>query len=112
MTSAKYSQSIESLVVDTAVGNSGEINYGDFEKGMVSIPAGSSLTTLTWHSSVTGANRNGTYLPAFSSAAVPAAVTQTVSAGKSYPIPVDLFGARFLKITGNAAGVVGVTLKD
>lgn len=109
MTSAKYSQSIESLVVDTAVGNSGEIGYGDFEKGMVSVPAGSSLTTLTWHSSLAS---NGTYLPAFSSAEVPAAVTQTVSAGKAYPIPVDLFGARFLKITGNAAGVVGVTLKD
>jgi hypothetical protein len=111
MTSAKYSLSIESLAVGTAVGDSGEIGYGDFEKGMVSVPAGSSLTLLTWHSSVTG-DPNGTYLPAFSSAAVPAAITQTVSAGKSYPIPVDLFGARFLKITGNATGVVGVTLKD
>lgn len=112
MTSAKYSQFIESLAVGTVVGDSGEIGYGDFEKGMVSIPVGSSLTTLTWHSSLTGVALNGTYLPVFSADAVPAAVTQTVSAGKSYPIPVDLFGARFLKITGNAAGVVGVTLKD
>lgn len=109
MTTAKYSVSTPALTVDTAVGNSGVINYGDFEKGMVLVPSGSSLTTLTWHTSET---EGGTYVPAYSSAAVPAAVTQTVSAGKSYPIPSDLNGARFLKITGNAAGVVGVTLKD
>lgn len=109
MTTAKYSTSIPSVIVDTAVGNSSVINYGDFEKGMVSVPSGSGLTTLTWHASDV---EGGTYLPAFSSAAVPAAVTQTVSASKVYPIPSDLNGARFLKITGNTAGVVGVTLKD
>lgn len=109
MTSAKYSLSIESVTVETSVANSVAISYGDFEKGMVSVPTGSSLTTLTWHAS---GSEGGTYLPAFSSAAVPVAVTQTVSGGKVYPIPVDLQGARFLKITGNAAGVVGVTLKD
>lgn len=109
MISAKYSQSIESVTVATAVADSVAINYGDFEKGMVSVPTGSSLTTLTWHASGSEA---GTYLPAFSSEAVPVAVTQTVSGGKVYPIPIDLLGARFLKITGNAAGVVGVTLKD
>jgi len=112
MISAKYSQSIESLAVGTAVGDSGEIGYGDFEKGMVFVPAGSSLTTLTWNSSLKSVNDGGTYLPAFSSAAVPVAITQTVSASKVYPIPSDLWGARFLKITGNVAGVVGVTLKD
>ena len=109
MTTAKYSTTIDSLTVDTAVAGSSVIDYGDFEKGMVSIPSGSSLTTLTWHAS---GRDGGTYLPAFSSVAVPAAVTQTVSAGKVYPIPSDLNGSRFLKITGNAAGVVGVTLKD
>ena len=109
MTSAKYSLSIESVVVDTVLADSAAINYGDFEKGMVSVPTGSSLTTLTWHAS---GSEDGTYLPALSSAAVPAAITQTVSGGKVYPIPDDLRGARFLKITGNADGVVGVTLKD
>lgn len=109
MTTAKYSVSIPSVTVDTAVGNSSVINYGDFEKGMVSIPTGSTITTLTWYAS---SSEGGTYLPAYSSAAVPAAVTQTVSAGQTYPIPSDLNGARFLKIVGNAAGVVGVTLKD
>jgi hypothetical protein len=107
MTTAKYSLSIESVTVDTSVANSTAISYGDFEKGMVSIPAGSGLTTLTWHAS---GSEGGTYLPAQNASG--AAITQTVSASKVYPIPSDLFGARFLKITGNAAGVVGVTLKD
>jgi hypothetical protein len=106
MTSAKYSISIDSVTVDTAVGVSTAIGYGDFEKGMVHVPAGSSLTTLTWHASN---YINGTYLPVNNASG---AVTQTVSAGKAYPIPSDVIGAQFLKITGNAAGVVGVSLKD
>lgn len=105
-TTARYSQSIDSVTVGTAVANSVAISYGDFEKGMVSVPAGSSLTTLTWHASGV---EDGTYLPANNASG---AITQTVSASKVYPIPSDLAGARFLKITGNAAGVVGVTLKD
>lgn len=105
-TTAKYSVSVESVVVATTVAGSDAINYGDFEKGMVSVPTGSSLTTLTWHVCGTEA---GTYLPASNASG---AITQTVSGGKAYPVPSDLQGARFLKITGNAAGVVGVTLKD
>jgi len=106
MTTAKYSVSIESVTVDTNLADSAAINYGDFEKGMVSVPTGSSLTTLTWHAS---ASEGGTYLPAYNSSG---AITQTVTNGRVYPIPDDLRGARFLKITGNADGVVGVTLKD
>lgn len=106
MTTAKYSASIPVVTVDTAVGNSSVINYGDFEKGMVLVPSGSSLTTLTWHASDV---EGGAYLPAYNAAG---AITQTVAAGRSYPIPSDLNGARFLRITGDVAGVVGVTLKD
>jgi hypothetical protein len=106
MTSAKYSASIETVDVATSAAGSDVISYGDFEKGMVHVPAGSSLTTLTWHVS---SSEGGTYLPANNASG---AITQTVTGGNAYPIPSDLVGARFLKITGNAAGVVGVTLKD
>lgn len=106
MTTAKYSTSIDSVTVGTVVGNSAAISYGDSEKGMVSVPTGSSLTTLTWHAS---GSEGGTYLPAYNAAG---AITQTVQGGRVYPIPSDLNGSRFLKITGDAAGVVGVTLKD
>ena len=107
MTTARYSASIPSVVVATTVGSSDAIAVGDFETGMVYIPAGSSLTTLTWHAST---EINGTYLAAED--ATSTAITQTVAAGQAHPIPAALSGARFLKITGNAAGVVGVTLKD
>jgi|LakMenE01Jun11ns_1017448.scaffolds.fasta_scaffold9957538_6 hypothetical protein len=107
MTSAKYSVSIPSIAVGTTVAASDAIAFGDFETGMVYIPAGSSITTLTWHASVA---QDGTYLAAEDASS--AAVTQTVAASQAHPIPAALMGARFLKITGNAAGVVGVTLKD
>jgi len=107
MTSARYSTSIDTVAVSDAVATSEAINYGDYEMGMVYIPSGSSLTTLTWHAS-TGIN--GEYLAADDAAG--AAVVQTVAAGQAHPIPAALSGARFLKITGNAQGVVGITLKD
>jgi hypothetical protein len=106
MTSARYSLSVSSVVVASAEASSKAIAYGDFEKGMVHIPSGSSLTTLTWHVST---SERGTYLPAYNSTG---AITQTVAAGRSYPIPSDLQGAAWLKITGNTAGSVGLTLKD
>jgi hypothetical protein len=109
MTTAKYSVSIESINVALVanIADSTAINIGDFEFGMVHIPSGSSLTTLTWHSST---KIDGAYLAAEDASS--AAVTQTVAAGQAHPIPAALSGARFVKITGNAAGVVGVTLKD
>ena len=107
MTNQRYSTSIVDITVDTAVADSDAINYGPFASGSVYVPAGSSLTTLTWHACET---RAGTYLAAEDAAS--AAVTQTVAASQVHPMPVALLGCRFLKITGNAEGTVGVTLKD
>jgi len=107
MSNAHYSVSIPSVTVALVanIADSTAISAGDYEFGMVFIPNGSSITTLTWHTSTT---LNGTYLAAHNASG---AITQTVAADRAYPIPVDLAGARFLKITGNAAGVVSVTLK-
>lgn len=105
MVTAKYSVSIESVIVD-ADGNSSAIFYGDFEKGMIFIPIGSLLTLLVWY---TSGSENGTYDLAVNSSGV---ISQSVVENAAYPIPSDLKGARFLKIAGDAAGFVGVTLKD
>lgn len=108
MTNARYSASIESVAVDTDVENGCDtIDYGDFAQGMVHIPEGSSLTKLTWYSST---KSDGTYLPADDASGT--AVVQTVAASQSHPIPASLSGARFLRITGDAEGVVGITMKD
>ena len=107
MTSQLFSTTIKEVTVDTAVASSEAISYGAYTAGAVYIPAGSSITTLTWHACET---IDGTYLAAEDSSS--AAVTQTVAASQCHPIPEALLGCRFIKATGNAAGVMGVTLKD
>jgi hypothetical protein len=107
MTNQRYSATIGTVTVATSAANSTEIEYSGFADGMVYIPTGSALTTLTWHTSAT---KGGTYLAAEDAAS--AAVTQTVAQTQAHPIPTALRGARFLKITGNDAGTVAITLKD
>ena len=106
MTNAAYSISRSPVTVQTDVANSETIEFEDFQYGMVYVPDGSSLTTLTWYASL---EKTGPFIAADDAAGN--AVTQTVAAGQAHPIPSALVGARFLRITGNVAGVVGVTLK-
>jgi len=107
MTTQRYSVSISSVAVGTAVANSAAIDFEAFETGRVHIPTGSPLTTLTWYSSLT---EDGTYTIVRDSSNNN--VISAVAADYNYQFPSALTGARFVKIVGNAAGVVGVTLKD
>jgi hypothetical protein len=102
MTTAKYSLSIEVVDVGELPDDSTVIDYSDFEKGMVFVPAGAGFTELAFHASTSA---DGVYLATL-------VAIMGVSAGNAYAIPSELTGARFLKITGDATGVVGVTLKD
>lgn len=85
--------------------------------GTIHIPSGSPITSLTWYSGYTApataseAEAATVFLPAYDSAATPAAVTQTVAAGRSYPIPVALAGSRFLRCVVNSAGTAYITWK-
>ena len=107
MTNQAYSVSVPVLAVSDSVAGSGTIRYDNAQSGMVYVPAGSSLTSLTWHASLF---EEGPYIAADDSAG--AALVQTVAAGQAHPIPAALQGAMFLRITGNVAGEVGYTLKD
>lgn len=104
MSLVRFNQS-NTVAVATSVATSGNIVFGDFSGGMVFVPTGSSLTTLTWYAAT---DETGTYLPVNNA---DGAVAQTVEGGKCYPIPEDLFGAVYLRIVGNAAGAVLVSLK-
>lgn len=83
----------------------------------IHIPSGSTIVTLTWYSGYTApatssaAEAATVFTAAYDSAAIPVAVTQTVAAGRSYPIPVALAGCRYLRCTGDAAGTVFITWK-
>jgi len=97
---------VASKTVDTTAAASEEILFGEFAMGMIQVPAGSALTTLTWH---TAEKKGGTYLAAYDE--TNAEVSQTVAAGKSYQLPVALAGAIAIKAVGNAAGTIDITLK-
>ncbi len=93
--------------LDSTIGDTPEINIEHYGSGQIAIPTGSTITTLTYHIAPAV---GGTYLPAQDTSG--AAVTQTVGAAKSYPIPAVLFGAAAIKIVTNADGAVIVTLKS
>lgn len=111
---------IPSLSLTTALGTTPEIPYEEFSQGSIAIPTGSSITTLTWFGAVRQSDQPGTsaeqmpatqtFLAAQDSTGTP--VTQTVSAAKSYPIPVALAGFAALKCVVNAAGTVDLSLKS
>lgn len=107
MTNQRYSAQIPSVTIGTTVAESVAIDFSSSETGRVHIPAGSSLTTLNWHASLT---EHGVYTQVRDGSN--ANVTSTVEAGFNYAFPAALIGARFVKIVGNAAGVAGITMKD
>lgn len=102
---SREARDLGSVVVDTNLADSDEIQYSQWSAGTLHVRNGSSLTTLTWHTS----NDGTTYEAAYD--ADGNAVTQTVAADRSYPIPVALHGASFLKATGNVDGVIYVCVK-
>lgn len=106
MLSRRYATE-QTVAITNDIATTGAISIGEFASGQIYVPAGSSLTGLTYHASPSS---SGTYLPAQDASG--SAVTQTVAHTKCYPIPAILFGAGMLKIVGNAAGNVIVGLKS
>jgi hypothetical protein len=97
---------IEGVAVATAVANSKEIIFTDQAGGFYTVPTGSSITSMTWH---TAAKPGGTYVAAYDEAGI--AVVQTVEGGRSYELPGALAGAGALKAVGDAAGTIDLNLK-
>lgn len=105
------------VVLTTNSATTPTISFQKAVAATIHIPAGSSITTLTWYSGYTAPATAGSaesttvFVAAYDSAATPAAVTQTVAADRSYPVPVALAGSKYLRVTGNAAGTVYITWK-
>jgi len=100
---------IESLSITTSAATTPEVPVGAKSSGEVFMPAGGSVNTLTFHAAP---KLGGTFLPAYDSAASPAAVTLAVTAGRAYMLPSPLFGAAAIKIVGDAAGTIHLNLKS
>lgn len=95
------------LVLTTDPLTTPTIEIGMFASGQIHIPTGATMVTLTYYSAP---QTGDPFLPMQDAAG--AAVTQTVAAAKSYPIPAIVFGAANIRITGNVAGAVSVSLKS
>lgn len=100
------SNPIDSVTVGTTAAASEEIIYSDRAGGRFQVPAGSSITSITWYDAP---KSGGTFVPASDEYGV--AIVQTVAAGKSYEIPTSLAGAGALKAVGDAAGAIAVYMK-
>lgn len=77
-------------------------SFGSFSSGEVRVPAGSSITSLTWYS---GDTLSGPWYVCTDVAAV------NVAASQAAAIPPGCFGAKFLLPVGNAAGTINLDFK-
>ena len=100
-------QVLKSVTVAVDVADSQAIPVGDFTSFTAAIPTGSSITSLTCHVST---EEGGTYLPLYDSLKAAVALT-SLTAGRAYQLPFGTFAVRWLKLVGDAAGTVDVTMK-
>lgn len=103
----RFNQVHTTVSVTAAVATTEEILFGSYSMGHIQVPAGSSITSLTFH---TAEKKGGTYLAAQDYDGN--AIVLTVAAGKSYPIPLAISGAVAFKMVGDAAGDVAVPMKS
>ena len=91
--------------IDTATVEA--IPSGSARTGGFIVPAASPLTTLTFYGSHTGAI--GSYVQIYDTSN--AAISKTVAAARAYPLPPEALNFAWLKIVGNAAGSINLSLK-
>jgi len=89
-----------------ALATTPEIKWGEAEFGMIYNPPGSPINQLTFY---TAPEDGGTYQALFTAAGV--AVVLVVAAGRAYRVPVEVQGARALKMVADAAGTVVVSFQ-
>jgi len=95
---------LTSVTVSDDKDNSTSLVFKGFTTGVILIPSGSSLTSITyWVSSTEG----GTYVQLYAGGT---AVSTTVAASRAYALDSAIEGAAFLKLQGNAAGTADLHL--
>lgn len=118
----RTTKTVNNVAVGTTLPASAEIELEGYGSGTVFIPVGSAITTLTWNGAQQAADQPAgpqgpanaqTYLPLYDATlAGGLAQAQTVAAGHAVQIPPAVFGCAAVKIVGNAAGTVSISLKS
>jgi len=104
----RLSRTSAAVTVTDAVATCEEISYGSYAGGFVFVPASSGITTLTfWVAEKLG----GTYVAAYDQFNVPITLTVSNTTARGYALPTALYGAIGVKIVGDAAGTVKLSLK-
>lgn len=113
MSMSRAHASSPSFAITTNVATTPIVDKSGHPWGRIFIPSGSSITTLTFYDQPHA--KKGTE-PASSDAyytakdAANAAVTLTVAAGCSYPFPEAIAASPNLRIVGDAAGSIIISL--
>ncbi len=103
----KHSKDLVSKALTTSEASTPKIEIGEFSSGVVFIPAGETVVTLTFYAAP---NSGGTHLPMYDSAGV--AITLTVANTRCYPLPASIFGAANIKIVANVACTAHFSFKS
>lgn len=100
-----------SVTVDTVLADAAAIDISGFAGAAVRVPSGSSITSLTVYGA-TAADGTFAALHGLNSSLAAVALALTgLSAGKGYELPSAIFPWPFIKLVGDADGVVDVVLK-
>lgn len=102
---ARAYRELPDVSLTTSLSTTPTFDFRKWAGGNIMIPAGSSITSLTFYSSLD----DGNYVPLYDSNAT--AVALTVAASGSYPVPDAVFGCSEIKIVANAAGTVDMLFK-
>ena len=89
--------------VDSVVADSEEIAKGDYAGGNFTVLAGTSTVTITFYRSK---EKGGTYTQMYDKDN--AALSRTVAASRSYPLPDEVYGVPWLKLVGDVDGTVEI----
>lgn len=103
----------KAVAITTDVATTPIVDKSGYPLGRIYIPTGSTITTLTFYDQPhvkkgTDPASSDAYYTAMDSAG--AAVTLTVAAAKSYPLPEGVATSPLLRITGDAAGSITIVL--
>ena len=93
---------LSSVTISDDKDNSTSIVFSGFRKGVINVPSGSSITSVTYWVADT---EDGTYQQLYSGGS---AVSTTVAAGRSYALDSAIEGVAFLKLQSNAAGTAAL----
>lgn len=89
-----------SVLIDKDLADSEEVQTGEYAGGVLHIPAGSTLTSVTFYVANT---KGGSYLPLYDQTGLPVAIG--VAEARAYEIPTAVFGGPFIKIVGDDSSV-------